>query len=73
MMVPSNVRSAVVDARPETYKLVVVAWVSSVLPESVVEAKMAEEVALSMPIVEEPIIAPALKVMTDVVALSTNG
>ena len=54
-------------------RLVEVAEVRSVLPVRVVDASVADEVALSMPIVEEPMSAPALKVMTVVVAFEGNG
>ena len=54
-------------------KEVVVAEVRSVLPVSVVEARVAEEVALRTPMVEVEMSAPALRVRMVVVAFEGNG
>ncbi len=54
-------------------KLVDVADVRSVLPVKVVEARVAEEVALRIPMVEVPVRKPPEKVRVVVVALLGNG
>ena len=64
---------APVARRSVAKKVVEVAEVRSVLPVRVVDASVADEVALSMPIVVLPMSAPALKVMTVVVAFEGNG
>ena len=70
---PPTLRTEEMVEEPKTARLVVVAEVRRVLPVSVVEAKVAEEVALRTPMVEVEMSAPALRVRTVVVAFEGNG